>query len=113
MIAVAGDLLDDTRTKFTLGSPEARQALESYEDVIFKQNISINPQLNAQQRWWTRYFNGTVAIWDSPSWNNTYLSNVEFQWDIAPTLASPYTGKRGAFLDTRGHGILTSSKHPK
>lgn len=108
-----GDLIDETGTEFLLGSRAARQALEFYYDVIFLQNISVAPVHHNRQSFWERFFTGQVAIWDSPSWNNTYLANVEFEWDVAPTLMSPFTGQRGAFVHTRGHAILAGSQHPE
>lgn len=107
------DLIGEDETRFLLGSPRARQALGYYYDVIFQQNIAVTPADHGQASFWERFFNGTVAIWDSPSWNNTYLANVKFAWDAAPTLKSPFTGQRAAFVHTRGHAIPVSSKHPE
>ncbi|HEX6970757.1 MAG TPA: extracellular solute-binding protein, partial [Limnochordia bacterium] len=81
-----GDLISEDESRFLLGGSRARQALDFYYDVIFNQNISVGPVEHQQQSFWERFFHGTVAIWDSPSWNNTYLANVEFSWNVAPTL---------------------------
>jgi len=109
-----GDILSPDKKKFTLGEPKAKQALEYFYDVIFKHQISVTPSAHSEQNWWIRFFNGTVAMWDSPSWNNTYLAPItKFYWDIAPTFLSPYTKKRAGFIHTRATCISKLTKHPE
>lgn len=109
-----GEILSPGKKKFTLGDPKAKQALEYFYDVIFKHQISVSPSAHSEQNWWIRFFNGTVAMWDSPSWNNTYLAPIEkFVWDVAPTFMSPYTKKRAGFIHTRATCISKLTKHPE
>lgn len=109
-----GDILSPDKKRFTLGEPKAKQALEYFYDVIFKHQISVTPSAHAEQNWWIRFFNGTVAMWDSPSWNNTYLAPIDkFFWDVAPTFMSPYTKKRAGFIHTRATCISKLTKHPE
>ena len=109
-----GDILSPDKKRFTLGEPKAKQALEYFYDVIFKHQISVTPSAHAEQNWWIRFFNGTVAMWDSPSWNNNYLAPIEkFFWDVAPTFMSPYTKKRAGFIHTRATCISKLTKHPE
>ncbi|MGQ9629226.1 MAG: extracellular solute-binding protein [bacterium] len=107
-----GDLLSADKKEFKLADPPARQALEYFYDVIYEHQIAVSPAAHQEQNWWLRFLSGTVAIWDSPSWNNTYIgSQAAFAWDISPTFKSPFTGKRSAFIHTRGTAIASITKN--
>ena len=109
-----GDLINKDQTKPLFGEAPARQALSYYYDVVFKYGFSVMPADHAKKNWWTRFIEGQVAMWDCPSWSNTYIAGgAKFPWDVAKTPLSPYTGKRSAFLQVRGSAISRGSKYKK
>lgn len=104
------ELLDETETKILLDTPEAREAIQFWTDLIHVHKASPTPaqsQAFEQGPW----ISGRVAMDNTASWNTPTLANfAPFEWDVAPWPAGPAGRGTGAFGS--GYGITRDSKHP-
>jgi multiple sugar transport system substrate-binding protein len=105
--AYGADIIENNGTKFLLNSPEGEQALQVYQDMIFKDKI--HPKAGDQ----TAFESGKIGIYrDKYSYVRKAATIKEFEWDIAPMPVGP---KKDAPVEvgTSAYTVFSDTKHPK
>lgn len=110
------DLMNEDQTKLTLDTPEAKEAIQWWADMIHKHKVALNMEEAAGVA--PVEFAGAapfragvaamdlVASWDTPS----LFAQATFKWDVAPWPSGPKGKGTGSFGS--GFGITSDSKNP-
>ena len=109
-------------TRCVIDSPQAREALQFYHDLIYKEKVMPSPQqLYASGMNTAQYFTNekTVlylsGIWETPQMRTLQEQAKEqgknFEWDIVQFPKGPH-GQRGTRTGGSGYAILRTTKHP-
>lgn len=79
-----GSLMSDDHTKFTLDSPESKEALHFMQDLLFKDKVA--PQASDIPKGVDLWTSGKVGMLvDGPWWILSSIANIkDFKWDVAP-----------------------------
>ncbi|KAA3664430.1 MAG: sugar ABC transporter substrate-binding protein, partial [Chloroflexi bacterium] len=109
-------LMNEEQTAMTVDTPEAKEAIQFWADLIHKHDIA--PTLSeaagmpgAQEGGGGPFLAGAVAMDMVASWNTPSLSALAtFEWDVAPWPEGPAGKGTGAFGS--GFGITSNSKNP-
>lgn len=120
-----GRLVDneDRPTRCALNSPEAREGLQFFHDLIYKEKVMPSPQQMAASGMSTvQYFiNEKVAMYLTGIWETPQLRTLQekareegkkFDWDIVQFPKGP-DGTRGTRTGGSGYAILKTTKHPE
>ncbi|MBV9463183.1 MAG: sugar ABC transporter substrate-binding protein [Verrucomicrobiae bacterium] len=113
-----GSIVDnvDHPTRCTMDSPEAREALQFYYDLIYKERVAPSPAtINASGMNQAQYFGSEkTAMYLSGIWETPQLLTLKtkFDWDIVPFPRGP-KGLRGTRTGGSGYAILKTTTHPK
>lgn len=103
-----GMLLNEEETEVLLDTPEAREALQFWLDIIHVDQSAPTPAESEafEQGPW---ISGRVAMQDVASWNTPTLAEfASFNWDVAPFPVGP-TGERATSAFGSGYGITRDS----
>ncbi|MEY2191553.1 sugar ABC transporter substrate-binding protein [Neobacillus sp. BF23-41] len=103
-----GGLMSDDHTKFTLDSPESKQALHFMQDMLYKDKVApLSSDIPKGVDLWT---SGKIGILvDGPWWILTSQANIkDFKWDVA-TL--PKGAEFTSPLFSNAFAIPNGSKH--
>ena len=109
-------LMNEEQTAVTLDTPEAKEALQFWADLIHKHGAALSLEesagITALLEGGGGPFRSGVAAMDSvASWDTPSLAAFsDFHWDIAPWPAGPAGQGTGAFGS--GYSITSTSKHP-
>ena len=109
-------------TRCVLDSPEAREAIQFYHDLIYKEKVMPSPQQIAASGMNTaQYFaNEVTAMYLTGIWETPQLKTLQeqakkegksFDWDIVQFPKGP-RGTRGTRTGGSGYAILRTTKHP-
>lgn len=110
-------------TRCALNSPQAREGLQFYYDLIYKEKVMPSSQQMAASGMSTaQYFvNEKTAMYHSGIWETPPLRTLQeqakkegktFDWDIVQFPKGP-GGKRGTRTGGSGYCILRTTKHPE
>jgi multiple sugar transport system substrate-binding protein len=100
------ELFNPEGTRFMLNSPEGRQAMQLYSDLIFK--YQVHPKPGDQ----TTFESGRLGMYQFPySYVDTARRITDFEWDIAPLPAGPNGAK--STMGIAGYSIFEGTRHPK
>ncbi len=103
-------LTDEEETKLLLDTPEAKQALQFWVDLILKHKAAPTPA-ESQAFEAGPWIAGRVALQRVASWNTPTLAKfAPFNWDVAPWPKGPVQQGTGSFGS--GYGITRDSKNP-
>lgn len=99
-------LLNKEGTRFTLNSPEAEGALQTYHDLMFKEGVHPKP---GDQ---TTFDTGKIGMLQELfSYMGKAREIKDFEWDIAPMPEGP--SGRGTWMGFAGYTIPKTTKHPE
>jgi multiple sugar transport system substrate-binding protein len=85
--SAGADLVDDERrpTRFTLDTPEAREALQQFIDLRSRYRVTPSDQDREAEDDESRFANGRLAmILSSRRSTPTFRTIEDFDWDVAP-----------------------------
>jgi ABC-type glycerol-3-phosphate transport system substrate-binding protein len=103
-------------TRCMLDTPEAKEGLQYYHDLIYKEKVMPSPQqLAASGMSTAQYFaNEKAAMYLTGIWETPQLTTLKakFDWDIVQFPKGP-KGIRGTRTGGSGYTILKTTKHPK
>jgi ABC-type glycerol-3-phosphate transport system substrate-binding protein len=114
---------EDNPTRCALNTPQARQGLQFYHDLIYKEKVMPSMQQMAASGMNTvQYFiNEKVAMYLTGIWETPPLRTLQekarkegkkFEWDIVQFPKGP-NGLRGTRTGGSGYAILKTTKHPE
>lgn len=103
-----GSLLSEDRTQFTLDSPEAKKAIQTIQDMIWKDNIA--PQASQLLQGVDMWTSGKVGMIIDGPWHilSSQANIKDFDWDIAPV---PKGAKEASPLFSNAFAIPKLSKN--
>lgn len=105
-----GELMNEDETKLLLDTPEAKEALQWWVDLIHVHKVAPTPA-ESQAFEAGAWQGGQVAMSNVASWNTPTLARFSpFSWDVAPWPEGPAGRGTGSFGS--GYGITTASDHP-
>ncbi|HEO63884.1 MAG TPA: sugar ABC transporter substrate-binding protein, partial [Candidatus Omnitrophica bacterium] len=116
VLSNGGSLVDDVKnpTKIALDSPESREGLRFYADLILEHRVSPAPSalIDAGMGVQMMFMTGRLAMLGSGIWETPALRKMEgFDWDVAMFPKSPKSSQRFASGGT-AYCILKSCKNP-
>ncbi len=117
VLSNGGNLVDDVKhpTRLTLDSPQAKEGLQFYVDLIHKYKVSPTPTalINMGMGVQMMFMTGRLAMLGSGIWETPALRNIQnFDWDVVMFPKSPKGIRRFATGGT-AYCILKTSKNPK
>ncbi|RKY37639.1 MAG: hypothetical protein DRP73_01420 [Candidatus Omnitrophota bacterium] len=117
VLSNGGSLVDDVKhpTRLILDSPQAKEGLQFYVDLIHKYKVSPTPSalINMGMGVQMMFMTGRLAMLGSGIWETPALRNIKnFDWDVVMFPQSPKGIKRFATGGT-AYCILKASKHPR
>lgn len=90
-------LLNDDENQLLLDSPEAREALQFWYDIIHVDKSAPTPA-ESQAFEQSPFLSGRVGIENVPSWSTPNLTAfASFAWDVAPWPEGPVKRETGSF----------------
>jgi len=104
--AYGANVLSKDGTMFELNSPEGRQAIQLYYDMIFKDEVHPKPgdQLTFES--------GKLAMFrDVYSSVTNARAITDFEWDVAPMPSGP--NGSGNWIGFAGYTVFKDTKHPE
>lgn len=102
-----GRLLDDTRTKPMIDSPEAIEACRFLHDLQWKDHLSPTPQ---QQGGIPLFNAGKVGMMLGGYWEAPDYHNLKFRWGVAPL---PRAKFQADLMSGTAYSIARSTHHPE
>jgi multiple sugar transport system substrate-binding protein len=103
--AQGADLFNAEGTKFALNSPEGKQALQNFSDMMFKDQVHPKPGDEVT------FDTGKLGMYtDRYSYVSQARAITDFEWDIAPMPEGPKG--RGTSLGYAGYSLFQSD-HPQ
>ncbi|MEI7543034.1 MAG: sugar ABC transporter substrate-binding protein [bacterium] len=118
VLSNGGKLVDNLKkpTKCTLDSPEALEAFQYRQDLMFKYKVMPSPsQLSAMGGVGASdlFIQGKAAMFMSGIWKTPFFrETVKFDWDATVFPKSPKGGK-GYLISGGGYSILKTTKYPQ
>lgn len=107
-----GDLFDDYAhpTRCTIDTPEAIEAMQFIQDLIYLHHVSPTP-LQATQNVSTDFMTGRLAMTIHGGWMvEQYRSIKQFDWDMGPL---PMRKRYANLVSSGGYGMTTQCADPK
>ncbi|WP_168121829.1 sugar ABC transporter substrate-binding protein [Paenibacillus sp. HB172176] len=105
--AFGGDIFNEDKTAFALNSPGGEQALQFFNDLIYKYNV--HPQPGDQ----TTFESGKLGmVRNTYSYSTNARSITDFEWDIAPMPTGPNADAPTA-VGMAGYSVTKDTKHPE
>lgn len=106
-----GDFLDESKTKVTVDTKEFSDAMQWIADLRNVNGVMPTIQEDSSQNTYTRWLDGSVAIFGMGPWDCGTYWKLPFEWDIAPFPVSPKTGKEVSQCGSAAYGISVNSKY--
>ncbi len=109
-------LMNEDQTALTLDTPEAKEAIQFWADLIHAEGIAptlaeASGMPGAQEGGGGPFLAGAVAMDMVASWNTPSITALAtFDWDVAPWPEGPAGKGTGAFGS--GFGITSNSENP-
>lgn len=113
MRAAGADYLNKERSKTTLTSAEAIDALQYVQDLVLKHRVMAPPgdtSLGGGDPWLQGKIGMSLA--STGLITSTRSAKVEFEWDLFVTPKHPRTGKRAATVDDLPFVVVNTTKAP-
>lgn len=107
-----GDVFDDyvRPTHCTIDTPEAAEALQFLQDLIYKYHVSPSP-LQATQNVSTDFMTGRLAMTIHGTWMVEQYRNIkQFAWDMGPL---PMRKRYANLVGSGGYGMTAQCKDPR
>lgn len=105
-----GDTFNEDFSKFTLGSPEAIEGLQSYTDLRNKYHVAPSEKEVGNTKTGQLFSQEKIGMQLSGRWSvPTYKTTIKFKWNVAPFPKM----KKGSIVDVDASGwcISKSSKN--
>lgn len=110
-------------TRCVIDSPQAREALQFYHDLVYKERVMPSPQQLAASGMNTVQYlaNEKTVMYLSGIWETPQLRTLQkkakeegktFDWDIVQFPKGPH-GQRGTRTGGSGYAVLKTTKHPQ
>jgi len=106
-----GEVLDDTRTRCVLNSPESVEALQFLVDLKRKHKVArpTQPGESRETREWFR--DGRIAMLQSGAWDiQTFQESPALHWEVAPL---PRRKRQATLMGMENYSIAAATRHPE
>lgn len=107
------DYVDETGTKITIDDPKFIEALTFVRDLRHKYHVVPSAEEEQSMNSYTRWLNGTVAMFPMGPWDQAAFWELPFDYDLMPWPANPRTGQSATWLGSVGFGVSSKTKAPQ
>ncbi|MCM3782054.1 sugar ABC transporter substrate-binding protein [Neobacillus mesonae] len=108
-----GEYIDYETGTVKVNEPAFYEAMQFVADLNLLHKVSPNQEAEQAMNAYTRFVNGSLAMFAMGPWDQPSFWELPFDWDIAAWPASPNTGQTATWLGSMGFAVSAKSDHPQ
>lgn len=105
------DYINEDGTKVTIDDPKFIESLQFVADLRNKHHVVPSSEDESSMGGYTRWLNGTVAMFPMGPWDTAAFWDLKFDYDLMPWPSN--NGTSGTWLGSQGFGVSAKTKNPQ
>ncbi|QYR22468.1 extracellular solute-binding protein [Paenibacillus sp. sptzw28] len=105
------DYINEDGTKVTIDDPKFIESLQFVADLRNKYHVVPSSEDETAMGGYTRWLNGTVAMFPMGPWDTAAFWDLKFDYDLMPWPSN--NGTWGTWLGSQGFGVSAKTKSPQ